>query len=144
MQRVYRAVGRRFLMALWLIFLAACGATPPPAAGHAEAPVAAGDSAATAPPTCLTFRDAELACERRCESIEPVLRTCATHGADGRMEVHFVWDGARTEVEAEIDGEHLERPAACVREVFARFVPCTSDAPMEGSLTLRFAGGWAR
>jgi hypothetical protein len=87
------------------------------------------------------MRDQELACEHHCASIEPVLRTCATPGADGRIDVRYGWDGTRTEVELDIEGEGLERPAACVRAAFERFVPCQDDGPSEGTVPLRFAGG---
>lgn len=120
----------------WLpvLLVAGCASTTGVASDDRE-PAAARHPAAA---PCWTFRDAELACERVCESIEPALRACGSAGASGRIDVHWWWDGASTEVELTRDGEHLERPARCVREVFERFVPCTDESPSDGVVPLRF------
>lgn len=91
---------------------------------------------------CLTIRDQELACDRRCDAIEPVLRACARGDAHGSILVHAHWDGVRTTTQLELRGAGLDEAAACVTRVFARYVPClgASAGPQDATLPLLLSG----
>lgn len=108
--------------------------SPLPRAPVASAAPVAGDG------PCVTFRDAELGCDRRCDSIEPVLQRCAARAASGSLTVAWSYEGdGPAVVRIEAEGSGLAGPSACVARVFARFVPCLRGAGrQEGTVRLRF------
>jgi len=110
------------------------GASPEPSRGSS-----ARAAAATPEVSCLTVRDQELACDRTCDDIQPVLRACRDRGASGTIAVHWRWDGTYTTTRLDLRGSGLEAPAACVERAFARFVPCTGEP--NGTFPLIFSGG---
>ncbi len=116
-------------------------AHPPRDHASSDSPHASAAATASSDADCLTYRDQELACDRPCRSIEPVLRTCADADASGKVYVHWRWDGTRTTTRVDLSGVGLDGPAACVEHAFARFVPCLGGSSGMVPLILN---GWPR
>lgn len=85
------------------------------------------------PPQCLTIRDAELGCSRRCDDLLAALRSCAQPEANGRILVTWRWNTRETDVTLEVQGAGMSEAAECVRARMTRFVPCDDTKPQQGT-----------
>lgn len=96
------------------------------------------DPSATAAPNCLTIRDAELGCSRRCDDLSSELRRCAQPGANGEVTVSWQWNTRQTAVTLDVKGSGMGDAADCVRARMERFVPCHDAESQQGTLPILF------